>query len=131
MRALRGNCMGAAVLIAIQVALGTAVNLYVTVPKNKSFAAAVFSNATLAVHALLGLLLLGAAIGVLVRAVRARHRFMVWDGAIGLAAVIAAIGAGSGFVNSPDNGASLGMAVAAAVALVCYLAGVFRLGVND
>ena len=87
-----------------------------------------FSNATLAVHALIGLLLLGAAISVLVRAVRARHRFMVWDGPIGLAAVIAAIGARARFVNRPDDGTSLGMGVAAAVALVCYLAGVFMLG---
>jgi hypothetical protein len=37
LRALRGNCMGAAVLLVIQFGLGTAVNLYVTLPSGKSF----------------------------------------------------------------------------------------------
>ena len=43
--------MGAAVLLIIQFALGTAVNLYVTVPDHKPFFSAVFGSALLAAHA--------------------------------------------------------------------------------
>ena len=49
LRALRGNCMGAAVLLVIQFGLGTAVNLYVTLPSGKSFWSKVFSDGAVAV----------------------------------------------------------------------------------
>jgi hypothetical protein len=44
--ALRGNCMGAAVLLIIQFGLAIGVNLYVTLPKNRSFFSTVFRWAT-------------------------------------------------------------------------------------
>ena len=59
---LRGNCMGAAVLLIFQFGIGIGVNLYVEVPKNKAFLPAVFSSATLAAHAIVALVLLAAAI---------------------------------------------------------------------
>lgn len=123
--ALRGTCMGAAVLLIIQFGLGMGVNLYVTVPDNKSFLAAVFSSATLAAHAIVGLALLGAAIRALVRAIRAR-RAIVFTAA-GLAAVLTAWLAGASFVGSGNDGASLGMALATAVAMFCYLAAIYTL----
>jgi len=123
--ALRGNCMGAAVLLIIQFALGVGVNLYVTLPEHKSFLSEVFGSATLAAHAIVALVLLGAAIGALVRAVRAR-RAIVFTSA-GLAAILAAAIAGALFVGNGTNGASLGMALATAVAMFCYLAAVFSL----
>ena len=67
---LRGNCMGAAVLLIVQFALGMGLNLYVSLPSGKSFFATVFSSAVLAGHAIVALALLGAAIGALVRAIR-------------------------------------------------------------
>jgi hypothetical protein len=76
-RALRGSCMGAAVLLVIQFGLGTAVNLYVTLPKGKSFWSAVFSDGAVAVHGIVALLLLGASVSALVRAVRARRVVVV------------------------------------------------------
>jgi hypothetical protein len=123
--ALRGNCMGAAVLLIIQFALGVAANLYVTLPGHKSFLSQVFGSATLAAHAIVALLLLGAAVGALVRAIRAR-KAVVFTSA-GLAAILAAAIAGASFVGHGSNGASLGMALATAVAMFCYLAAVFSL----
>jgi hypothetical protein len=122
---LRGNCVGAAVLLIIQFGLGIGVNLYVTVPEHKSFFPAIFSSAALAAHAIVALLLLGASISALIRAIRARRAIVLT--AVGLAAILAAAGAGASFVSNTSNGASLGMALATAVAMFCYLAAVFRL----
>jgi hypothetical protein len=123
--ALRGTCMGAAVLLIIQFALGIGVNLYVTLPKHKSFFSQVFGSATLAAHAIVALLLLGAAIGALVRAIRARRAIVLTSA--GLAAILVAAIAGASFVGNGSNGASLGMALATAVAMFCYLAAIFSL----
>jgi len=123
--ALRGNCMGAAVLLIIQFGLGIGVNLYVTLPEHKSFLSEVFGSATLAAHAIVALVLLGAAIGALVRAIRARKAIVFTS--VGLAAILVAAIAGASFVGNGSNGASLGMALATAVAMFCYLAAVFSL----
>ena len=122
---LRGNCMGAAVLLIVQFALGIGLNLYVTLPAHKSFLSTVFGSAVLAVHAIVALVLLGAAIGALVRAIRARRAVAFTS--VGLAAIIAAAIAGASFVGSQGNGASLAMALATAVAMFCYLAAIFSL----
>ena len=126
LRALRGNCMGAAVLLVIQFGLGTAVNLYVTLPAGKSFWSDVFGQGAVAVHAIVALLLLGASVSALVRAVRVR-RVIVFTAA-GLLAIVVAAGSGVSFVRGGGNGASLSMALAAAAALFCYLAAIFALG---
>jgi hypothetical protein len=117
--------MGAAVLLIVQFGLGMGVNLFVTLPQHMPFFSTVFGSATLAAHAIVALLLLGAAIGAVVRAVRAKKAVMFTSA--GLAAVLAAGIAGSSFVSNGSNGASLGMALAAAVAMLCYLAAVFTL----
>jgi hypothetical protein len=122
---LRGNCMGAAVLLIIMFGLGIGVNLYVTLPRNKSFFATVFGSAALAAHAIVALVLIGAAIGALVRATRSR-RAIVFTSA-GLAAVLVAAIAGASFAGNQSSGASLAMALATAVAMFCYLAAVFSL----
>ena len=123
--ALRGNCMGAAVLLIVQFGLGIGVNLYVTLPSNKSFFATVFGSAVVAVHAIVALALLGAAISALVRAIRVR-RSVAFTSA-GLAAILVAAGAGASFAGNQSNGASLTMALATAVAMFCYLAAIFSL----
>jgi hypothetical protein len=123
--ALRGNCMGAAVLLIIEFGIGMGVNLYVTLPAHKSFFPAVFGSVTLAAHAIVALVLLGAAIGALVRAIRTRTAIVFTSA--GLAAIVAAGIAGSSFVGNQSNGASLAMALATAVAMFCYLAAVFSL----
>ena len=117
--------MGAAVLLIVQFGLGIAINLYITLPAHKSFWATVFGSATLAVHAIAALLLLAASISALVRAIRSRRGIVLTS--IGLAAILAAGIAGASFVGNQSNGASLGMALATAVAMFCYLAAVFSL----
>ncbi|MBO0808686.1 MAG: hypothetical protein J2P32_10345, partial [Actinobacteria bacterium] len=123
--ALRGNCMGAAVLLIIQLALGMGLNLFVTLPEHGSFFGTVFSSAVLVAHVVVGLLLLGAAGSALFRAIRGRRAIVFTS--LGLAAVLAAWIAGSSFVATSADGASFGMALAAAVAMFCYLAAVFTL----
>ena len=123
--ALRGNCMGAAVLLIIQFGLGIGVNLYVTLTGHKSFFSQVFGSATLAAHAIVALVLLGAAVAALVRAIRARRAIAFTS--VGLAAILVAGAAGASFVGNGSNGASLGMALATAVAMFCYLAAIFSL----
>lgn len=123
--ALRGNCMGAAVLLIVEFGLGIGVNLYVTLPAHKSFLATVFASAVLAVHAIVALALLGAAIGALVRAIRARRAAVFTS--VGLAAIVAAAAAGASFASHQSNGASLSMALATAAAMFCYLAAIFSL----
>jgi hypothetical protein len=123
--ALRGNCMGAAVLLIVQFGLGIAVNLYVTMPKHKPFFSTVFGSALLAAHVIVAVALLGASISALVRAIRARR--VIVPTAVGLAAVLAAATAGASFASSQNNGVSLAMALAAAVAMFCYLAAVYSL----
>src|SRR5260370_7097043 len=96
--------MGAAVLLVIQFGLGTAVNLYVTLPSGKSFWSTVFSGGAVAVHAIVALLLLGASVSALVRAIRLR-RAVVWTAA-GLAGVLVAPGRGGSVLPAPGNRAS-------------------------
>jgi hypothetical protein len=76
--ALRGNVMGAIVLLLLQFGLGMGVNLYETMPAadhGKSVFAA-FGRAVadgpvvLALHALLGTLLIGAGVGAFTRSLR-------------------------------------------------------------
>ena len=126
--ALRGNCMGAAVLLIIEFGLGMGVNLYVTLPKNKSFFATVFGDGTLAAHAIVALLLLATAIAAFVRAIRSRRAIALTT--IGLAAILVAAASGSSFAGNQSTGSSLGMALATAVAMFCYLAAVFSLPVS-
>ena len=84
-----------------------------------------FGSALLAAHVIVALVLLGASISALVRAIRARR--VIVPAAIGLAAVLAAATAGAAFTSTQNNGASLAMALAAAAALLSYLAAIFHL----
>jgi hypothetical protein len=123
--ALRGNCMGAAVLLIIEFALGVGVNLYVALPTHKSFLGTVFGSVTLAAHAIVALALLGAAISALVRAIRSRRAVAFTT--VGLAAILVAAFAGASFVGSQASGAALTMALATAAGMFCYLAAIFSL----
>ena len=129
---LRRGSMGAAVMLVIQFGLGVGVNLYITLPAagsgGRSFGQAFSNGALLALHAVFGLLLIVTAVWLLVRAIIARYRPVIMTSAVGLLAIIAAAGFGASFVNSSKNSASLGMALAAGVAVLCYLVSLFILG---
>jgi hypothetical protein len=122
---LRGNCMGAAILLILQFAIGMGVNLYVTIPAGKTFLPAIFGSAVLAAHVIVALFLLGASVSALVRSIRIRRA--VPFTAVGLVAILTAAAAGSSFVGSGTNAASLTMALATAVATAAYVVAVFRL----
>jgi len=111
--------MGALVLIIIQIALGVGVNLYIT-PAKGGVSEAFSNGPLLALHAVLVLLLIIAAIDLLVRAILARHRVVIVVSAVGLLAIVAAAGSGVSFLSDGQNGSSMGMAIAACVAALCY-----------
>jgi hypothetical protein len=100
------------------------VNLYVTVPgadHGRGIGAAASGGpAALSVHVVLGLLLALAAIGLVVQAVIARHWAVLVASAVALVAIVGAITQGASFVSQAHAAASMGMAVAAGVALLCY-----------
>jgi len=70
---------------------------------------------------ILGILLGLAAIGQLVRAIGIRHKLSIWMSALGLLSIIGAGFAGLGFAGSGASSASLGMSLAFAAALACYI----------
>ncbi len=129
-RGLRLNSFAAVVMLLIQYGLGIWVNLYAQIPasdKGKgtfaAFGAAVANGpVALTLHALLGTLLLVTAITLVIRAVLARKTPATVIGAVALLAIIAAWLAGARFTgDGADDGASFGMAMATAVALLCYV----------
>jgi len=123
--------LGATIMLVVQFGLGIGVNLYVSVPTGKGVGQAFSNGALLVVHTVFGLLLVLAAVSMVVRAVIARHRPSIAASVIGLLAILAAAGSGASFVNDGTNGASLGMALATGVALLCYVIGLFLVGRPD
>jgi hypothetical protein len=113
------SSFGLVIMLAVQSVLGAAYNLYGTAPEAGK-PVGMFSSPLLAVHVVFGILLILAAIDLLVRAIRSSARFAVITSAVGLLAIIAAAGAGSGFTRDGAAGASFGMALATGVALICY-----------
>jgi hypothetical protein len=130
---LRRTSLGICVMLIAQLILGVAVNLYVGVPAadqghglGTAFGLALTSPpVTLAAHAALGTLLLVAALNVLGRAIRARHKLAIAASATGLAAIAGAAASGASFVSDSRAGASMAMAVLTGVALLCYLGNLF------
>ncbi len=133
--AVRRSSLGLSAGLLVQYALGLWVNLYVTVPARDhgggEFGAIgrALANgpAALAVHAGLGLLLLVGSVVLVVRAVADRRGFFLATSLVTLLAVLGAAGSGAAFVNAGGNGASLGMGLLTAVALLCQVLNLFRL----
>ena len=123
---LRTSSLGAVVMLIIQFILGIIYNLYGTAPTSTK-SIGLFSSPDIALHVILGILLFLAAVGQLVRAIGARHALSIWLSAIGLVSILGAGFAGLGFTGSGAAGASLGMSLAFAVALACYVVLVFAL----
>ncbi len=121
---IRMASFGALTMLILQFALGTAYNLYGTAP-TASKSVGMFSSPLLAIHVVLGILLILAAAVLVVRAAQARAALpggtaVLASSVVGLVAVLGAAGAGSAFTSRGADGASLGMALAAAVAMLCY-----------
>jgi heme A synthase len=118
---IRMASFGALTMLVLQFVLGAAYSLYGTAPTAKK-SVGFFSSPLLAIHVILGILLLIAAAFLVFRAVQAKSGAVLGTSIVGLVAIIAAGGAGSSFANDGANGASLGMAIATAVAMLCYAA---------
>jgi heme A synthase len=133
-RGVRTNAFAVALLILLQYGLGMWVNLYETTPVSgrgkgpfAAFGAAVARGPlALTLHALVGTLLVVSAIALVIRAVVARKTAATVLSGVGLVAIISAWLAGASFVGSGKDGDSFGMAVSAAVALLCYVTILFR-----
>jgi hypothetical protein len=127
--ALRRASLASLVMLIVQFGLGVGINLYVSLPTTGSGGRKVsqaFTNGpALALHVVLGLLLIVAAIGLLVQAIRARHGWVITLAALGLIAIVGAAMQGFSFVHDSTNASSMGMAVATAVAMACYAAALF------
>ncbi|HSR86340.1 MAG TPA: hypothetical protein VLM11_19350 [Streptosporangiaceae bacterium] len=135
--ALRGNSFATLVMLIVQFAIGTTVNLYATIPAKDrgsgTFGAigrALTSGpASLATHAGLGLLIVLAAVALVVRAIITRHTASIVLSVIGLAAIVSAALNGARFVaGGGPASASLAMALSTAVAMLCYALGLLLLG---
>jgi hypothetical protein len=123
-RSLRRSCFATFVMLVVQFGLGIYVNLFVTVPgadHGGGFGQAVANGpAGLALHIAVGLLLIVAAIGFLVQAVRARHAGLITAAVIGLLAMVGAAASGGTFTNTGRDSASMAMGVLAVAGLLCY-----------
>lgn len=126
---LRANSFAAVIMLLTEFGLGIWVNLYARLPASDrgkgvftAFGGTVASGpAALALHSLLGTLLLVAAIAVVVRAAMARETASTAIGAVAFLAIVAAWLSGARFVGNTSDGASFGMAVATAIALLGYV----------
>ena len=123
---LRMSSLGLVTMLIIEFILGIIYNLYGTGP-SPGKSVGMFSSPVLALHVILGILLLIAGIGQLIRAVGTRHRLAVIMSAVGLLGVLGAFFAGLGFIGNGAAGASLGMSLAFAVALAASVVLVFAL----
>jgi hypothetical protein len=125
---LRANSFAAIVILLVEYGLGVWVNLYGHLPAADrgagiatGFARAVSDGpAGLSVHAVLGAVLVLSAVTAFVRAVLVRRWVMIGATVIGLLAIVMAALSGASFVGDRSDGASLGMAAGAGLAIGAY-----------
>jgi hypothetical protein len=125
---LRMTSFAAVVMILLEFSLGVGVNLFSTLPR-ADHGRAVFSAfgraltggpVVLAVHAVLGTVLLITGVSALARASLIRQPAPILITVIAFLGIVAAWLSGARFVGTMANGASLAMAIATAVSILCY-----------
>jgi len=110
---------GLVIALIIQFVLGLSYNLYGTMPTaNRKIG--ILSSPLIAIHVIVGTLLVVGATSLVVRAVRSRIQLAVATSATGGLALIAAWVGGAEFTQSGGSGYSLVMGLMTAVALLCY-----------
>ena len=140
---MRNQFLGTLIFLIVQFLLGMAVNLFVTISTNHPGAnapeyfggvvqsvtwAILHGHVLLQVHAVLGLLLVLNALGLLIAAIRTRSRDLVWVTSLGLFGVLAAGFNGGSFLNYNQDFSSMIMATFFAWAVVSYAVGLFVTG---
>jgi hypothetical protein len=122
---LRRTCLATLIALVAQFGLGMWLNLYVQVPAADAHAGITqeIKNGPLllTVHALVGTYLIGAAILLLVKAIRVRSRKVILPACAGLGAIFGAFVAGELFVKNGASKASLWMALLTGISLLCYI----------
>ena len=124
---IRMASFGALTMLIIQFVLGAAYGVYGTAPTSTK-SVGMFSSPLLAVHVIMGILLVIAAVMLVVRAIQAKATVVIATTVVALLAILGAFGAGSSFTHDGSDGASLGMTILGAVAMLCYAAIVVILG---
>ena len=117
---------GLVFMLILEFILGIVYNLYGSMPTSTK-SIGLFSNGWLIVHEIMAILLVLAAIQVVVMAMGSGSGLAKVTSWVGLIGIIAAIGAGMSFTRNGAAGASLGMAIAFAVSLACYVVNLTRL----
>jgi hypothetical protein len=123
---IRTSSLGGVIMLIVEFILGIVYNLYGTAPTAKK-SIGLFSSPVLALHVIVAILLLIAAVSQLIRAIGTRHRLTISMSSLGLLGILGAGFSGLGFTSKGAAGASLGMALAFAVALAAYVVLVFAL----
>ncbi len=120
---IRMASFGALTMLVLEFVLGTAYSLWGTAP-TAAKPVGIFSSPLLAVHVIVGILLIVAAAVLVFRAAQARalSGAVLGTSIVGLLAVLGAAGAGSAFAGQGTNGDSFAMALATAIAMLCYAA---------
>jgi len=130
---LRTNSFAAIVMLLLEFGLGVGVNLYATLPASDhgkalfpAFGSAVTGGpVVLAIHAVLGTILLITGISAVVRASLVRQSVLIAMTGVSLLGIVVAWLSGARFVGTTANGASLTMAVATGVSILCYVVVLF------
>ena len=123
---LRATALASIVILLIEFAIGS--NLYNQAPKSaqgqSTFAAfglaIVDGPIALAIHAILGTLIIAGAIQALVRAIQSHSVAFIVLGAIALLAIVLAWFGGSTYVSTHSAVASHVMGLGTGVAILCY-----------
>lgn len=124
---MRNGSLAALIALVIQYALGVAENLYGPMPGARHPVGLFSGGALLAIHGTVGILMAIGSIQAAFEAVRSRNRLFAVTSLIAVLALILATVAGFVFTASGQDAASLTMALAAGIALICYAVNIWAL----
>ena len=142
-RDLRQAYLSTLITLVVQFMLGMATNLFVQIPTNHpganppEYFSGVAQSVTWAIvhgpsiwlvlHAVLGLLIVLSAAGLLFRTIQTRSRLAITTSVIGALAVLAAGFNGGSYLNYHEDFSSMLMATFFAIAVAAYVVGLFGL----
>lgn len=119
--ALRRVGAGMVITIVLEYGLGIAYNLYGAMPGPGRSVGLFTSGPVLIIHALLGILMVGGSLHVLMTALGSRRRNTILLAGAGGLTLAVAVGSGFVFLDHGSDTASLAMALATGLAILCYL----------
>ena len=117
------------IALILQYLLGIASNLFTQFPDTKDAGRLwlyAWSQTSLALHIILGLLLLFGSIILIIRALIKRDFIWIIASVVGFLAIIGSVIAGAIFITSQSNVYSFAMSVGFIVALLSYFLGVYK-----